>query len=59
MNTAEHTRYLGVLGLLGECSVFVPEDMREVIEQAFEDAVAANPALRWRRILNRIEIEIG
>ena len=32
------TRYLGVLGLLGECSLYVPEDIRAMIEEAMEDA---------------------
>lgn len=50
-------RYLGCLGLLGECAVHVPEDLRESIERAMEDACQSDSALRWRRILNRIEIE--
>ena len=53
----ERMRYLGCLGLLGECAVHVPEDLREMIEQAMVDACAAIPTLRWRRIINRIEIE--
>ena len=57
MTQPEYLRYLGVLGLLGECSVFVDEDIRESIERAFADACAAHPTLRWRRILDRIEIE--
>ena len=52
------TRYLGVLGLLTECSVYVPEDIREMIEEAFTDACAGDPGLRWKRILNRVEIEV-
>lgn len=52
----EHMRYLGTLGLLGECAVYVPEDLREKIEDAMRDACEADPALKWRRILNRIEI---
>jgi hypothetical protein len=51
-------RYLGTLGLLTECSVYVPEDVRESIETAFEHACSADPMLKWRRILNRIEIEV-
>ena len=50
-------RYLGCLGLLGECAVYVPEDLRVMIEQAMVDACEAIPTLRWRRIINRIEIE--
>ena len=55
----EHMRYLGCLRLLGDCSVYVPEELREGIERAMEDACAANPHLTWRRILNRIEIEVA
>jgi len=58
----EHMRYLGCLGLLAECAecaVYVPEDLREMIEQAMVDACAANPSLRWKRILDRFEIEVA
>jgi len=55
---AQGTRYLGALGLLAECSVYVPEDIREMIEQAFADACEGDPGLRWKRILNRVEIEV-
>lgn len=51
-----YARYLGVLGLLAECSVHVPDDTREMIEAAMLDAAAHHP-LRVRRILNRLEIE--
>lgn len=54
---SEHMRYLGLLGLLAECSVYVPEDIRESIERAFDDATTDNPQLSWRRILDRLEIE--
>lgn len=54
----ERMRYLGCLGLLAECSVHVPEDLRDLIERAMEDACAAIPTLTWRRILDRIEIEV-
>lgn len=54
----EHMRYLGTLGLLAECSVYVPEDIREMIEAAFKDACVADPTLTHRRILNRLEIEV-
>jgi len=53
-----HMHYLGTLGLLGECAVHVPEELREMIEQAMDDACAENPSLSWRRILNRIEIQV-
>ena len=49
-------RYLGVLGLLAECSVYVPEELRQSIETAMEQA-CADGCLKWRRVLNRVEIE--
>lgn len=52
----EHMRYLGCLGLLCEASVYVPEELRESIESALEDA-CADGTLTWRRILDRYEIE--
>lgn len=52
----ERMRYLGVLGLLCETSVYVPEDIRESIESALQDA-CADGKLQWRRILDRYEIE--
>lgn len=55
---SEHLRYLGTLGLLAECSVHVPEDLREMIQEAFDDACKADPQLKQRRILNRLEIEV-
>jgi hypothetical protein len=58
MPESEHVRYLGCLGLLGECAVYVPEDLRQMIEAAFEDAIeASGGTLKWRRILDRLEIE--
>lgn len=51
-------RYLGALGVLAECSPYVPEDVRQQIERAMSDAVAANPHLEYRRILDRLEIEV-
>ncbi len=51
-------RYVGVLALLMECSVYVPEDLRESIIDAFKDA-CKDGTLRWRRVLNRIEIEVA
>lgn len=55
---SEHIRYLGTLGLLSECSVHVPEELRESIAQAMLDAVAANTNLEFRRVLNRLEVEV-
>ena len=53
---SERMRYLGVLGLLCEASVHVPEGLRESIESALEDA-CADGTLKWKRILDRYEIE--
>ena len=55
---SEHMRYLGALGLLAECSVYVPEELRESIEAAMADATRENPQLAWKRILNRIQLEV-
>lgn len=52
----ERMRYLGALGLLCECSPLVTDDLRESIERALQDA-CADGALRYRRILDRFEIE--
>jgi hypothetical protein len=52
----DRMKYLGVLGLLAESAVYVPEDIREQIESAMDDA-CADGRLRWKRVLNRIEIE--
>lgn len=54
----EHMRYLDCLDLLAKCSVYVSEELREVIEQALTDAEKSIPGLHWRRILNRIEVEL-
>ncbi len=50
-------RYLGCLALLGECAVFVPEDIRGSIERAMVDA-EEDGLIEWRRIINRIEVSI-
>jgi hypothetical protein len=52
----ERMRYLGVLALLCECSVYVPEELRESVERALIDA-CADGTLKYRRVLNRFEIE--
>jgi hypothetical protein len=52
----ERMRYLGVLALLCEASVYVPEDIRESMEQALDDA-CSDGKLEWRRVLDRLEIE--
>lgn len=51
-----YMRYLGALGILADVAVYVPEEERERIEMAMADA-AAHYLLKWRRILDRIEIE--
>ncbi len=53
---SEHIRYLGVLGLLADCSLYVPEDIREMIELAFDHACSGDRSLRWSRTLSRLEI---
>jgi hypothetical protein len=53
----ERTRYLGVLGLLTECSPYVDDELRERIMEAFDDA-CADGRLTWRRIADRVEIEV-
>ena len=55
----EHMNYLGALGLLAECAVYVPEEVRQMIEQALEDGRATNPDLQWKRILDHIEIGVS
>lgn len=56
MPHSERMRYLGVLGLLCQCSVYVPEELRESIESALDDA-CADGKLRWKRYLDRYDIE--
>lgn len=50
-------RYAGVLKLLEEASPYVPEEIREAIEAAHEDA-CADGTFRRRRDLNRCVIEV-
>lgn len=53
----ERMRYLGVLGLLCECSVYVEdEELRDSIERALEDA-CVDGTLKYRKFLNRFDIE--
>ena len=52
----ERMRYLGVLGLLCEASVYVPEEIRESIECALVDA-CSDGKLKYKRILDRFDIE--
>lgn len=58
MSAPLRMRYLGLLGILSEASPHVPDDIREMIQDAFIDA-ENDPqfSLRYRRILNRLEIE--
>jgi hypothetical protein len=60
-----YMQYLGCLGLLANCSVALhdtvedmADDLRESIQQALDDAQAIGLPIRWRRILNRIEVEV-
>lgn len=53
-----YMQYLGVLQLLCNVSVHVPEEERECMEDALRDAAALIPALQWRRVLDRLDIEI-
>lgn len=53
----QRMRYLGVLGILCEASVHVPEDIRESIEQALDDA-CEDGRLKWKRILDRFDLEV-
>lgn len=55
---SEHMRYFGVLGLLCECAVYVPADVRDQIDSALTDACNANPQLHWRGILDSRVIEV-
>lgn len=52
----QRMRYLGVLSLLCEASVYVPEDVRESMERALDDA-CDDGKLRWSRTLDRLDIE--
>ncbi len=52
----ERMRYLGVLGIMCEASVHVPEDIREQMERALADA-CEDGTLQWRRVIDRLEIE--
>jgi len=53
-----YMRYIGVLKLLENASPHVPEDDREIIEFAFEDAVSHHGSLKTHRLLNRVCIEV-
>lgn len=50
-------RYLGVLDLLARASVYVPGDLRERMEQAFEDACKNDPDLKWKRVADIIQFD--
>ena len=56
-------QYLGTLKILADCSILLgdgtdAEDMRETFERVFSDAQKVITRLRWRRILQRFEIEL-
>lgn len=54
----ERMKYVGVLNLLCECSVYVDEDLRERIEMALDDG-CADGRLEYRRILNRFDLSVA
>lgn len=56
MNSGLYMHLLGLYGLLGECAVYVPEDLRESIERAFADANKNGIGIQSRRILNSIVV---
>lgn len=67
MATTDHemrSHYLGLLGLLAECSVYIRrngpegEELWETIGDALEDARRFVPTIRVRRILDRYELEV-
>ncbi|KKN04270.1 hypothetical protein LCGC14_1099280 [marine sediment metagenome] len=49
-------QYAGTLGLLCQMAVHATDEHRELIEQALIDAEPFG--FRWRRILNRFEVEV-
>jgi hypothetical protein len=56
-------QYLGVLRLLGECSVHIRDggesaDLRDCIAEALADAQTLIPELRWHRLLNRFDVDV-
>lgn len=48
-------QFLGCLGLLGECSVHVDDELREMIAEALESATVLIPGSRAKRVLDRVE----
>jgi hypothetical protein len=57
-------QYLGVLGLLAECSVHLREssdsdELRALIEEALMDASGVIPSLKWKRVLNSFTVEVA
>ncbi len=53
----EHIRYIGVLSLLAQCAVHVPEDLRDCIDSALDDAQSAMPDLVVNRFIHGRDIE--
>jgi len=61
LNTDLKMQYLGVLNLLAENAVFMPNDKeeeRDCIEQAFRDAEELIPTFKWKRILQSYQVWI-
>lgn len=53
-----YLHWLGLLGLIGEVSVYVEPEERETIWNALEDAKKLGAPITFRRILNHIEVGI-
>lgn len=58
LNTDVRMRYLGVLKILEEASPYVPQEVREMIEDAFADACKYDDTLVTYAQLNRRCIEV-
>lgn len=63
-NAKMKMQYLGALNVLAETSLMLggdadAEEMRERMERIFDDAQKVVPRLRWRRILQRFELELA
>lgn len=52
-------RYLGLLGLICKASLYVPEDIREQMERALQDACNDKSfSLEYSRTLERLDIHV-
>jgi hypothetical protein len=61
-STQLRMQYLGVLNLLANISVYIhgteAPEFRALIQDALEDAQEIIPELRWKRIINRFELDL-